>query len=150
MMDGLMYFNNDCIKIRYDIIEKADAHIYKENEVFDYYFTIFDLQKGEKVKQETPLDSYRDHRLAYILMNKERFGTSKIKYVPYLHERRIYLNRQKLNTSYFYTSIETDTSTLNFDDQEINKLKNKPKTKSQVDAYKKKQEKKLSDKIVEA
>lgn len=27
--------------------------------------------------------------------------------LPYLHERKIYLNRLKLNTDYFYTSVET-------------------------------------------
>jgi hypothetical protein len=31
---------------------------------------------------------------------------------PYLHERRIYLNRVKLNTQYFYTAVQT------FKDQE--------------------------------
>ena len=28
--------------------------------------------------------------------------------LPYLHERKIYLNRLKLNTDYFYTSVETN------------------------------------------
>lgn len=27
--------------------------------------------------------------------------------LPYLHERRVYLNRKKDNTNYFYTSINT-------------------------------------------
>ena len=27
--------------------------------------------------------------------------------LPYLHEKRIYLNRLKLDTDYFYTSITT-------------------------------------------
>ena len=27
--------------------------------------------------------------------------------LPYLHDSRIYLNRLKLNTEYFYTSIDT-------------------------------------------
>jgi hypothetical protein len=31
----------------------------------------------------------------------------RILILPYLHERRIYLNRKKMNTDYFYTSIET-------------------------------------------
>ena len=93
LMDGMIYFSNDCIKLRYDVINRKDAHIYLENEIFDYYFNIFDLEKGESVKQGTPLDSYRDHKLAYIVMNKEKYGISKIKFVPYLHEKRIYINR---------------------------------------------------------
>ena len=27
--------------------------------------------------------------------------------LPYLHDRKIYLNRLKINTDYFYTSVET-------------------------------------------
>jgi hypothetical protein len=34
----------------------------------------------------------------------------KIMCLPYLHERRIYLNRIKDNTDYFYTCIETPLS----------------------------------------
>jgi len=28
--------------------------------------------------------------------------------MPYLHERKIYLNRMKMNTKYFYTTVKTD------------------------------------------
>jgi hypothetical protein len=31
----------------------------------------------------------------------------QIMMLPYLHEKRVYLNRQKTNTYYFYSSIET-------------------------------------------
>ena len=31
----------------------------------------------------------------------------RVMITPYLHESRIYLNRIKINTDYFYTSIET-------------------------------------------
>ena len=31
----------------------------------------------------------------------------RIKFMPYLHEKKIYLNRQKINTNYMYTSFET-------------------------------------------
>lgn len=45
--------------------------------------------------------------MAYITSDKDNFSTSKLKYVPYLHDKNIYLNRIKLNTNYFYTSIST-------------------------------------------
>ena len=32
--------------------------------------------------------------------------------LPYLHEKRVYLNRQKTNTYYFYSSIETPNSEI--------------------------------------
>ena len=76
-----------------------------EDEVFDYYYDIFQLNEGERVKSGTPLDSIRSHKMAYITSDKVNFSTSKVKYVPYLHEKKIYLNRIKLNTEYFYTSI---------------------------------------------
>lgn len=28
--------------------------------------------------------------------------------MPYLHERKIYLNRMKMNTKYFYTTFQTN------------------------------------------
>jgi len=42
-VDGHMYYNNNVVKIRYDLISSYDSHRYKENEIFDYYFDIFDL-----------------------------------------------------------------------------------------------------------
>lgn len=32
--------------------------------------------------------------------------------LPYLHERRIYLNQKKVNTNYFYTSVQTKISDI--------------------------------------
>ena len=45
--------------------------------------------------------------MAYVTSDKVNFSTCKLKYAPYLHEKKIYLNRIKTNTSYFYTSIST-------------------------------------------
>mgnify|MGYP006907050819 CR=1 FL=1 len=97
-MDGMIYFNNNCIKLRYDVINQKVKTGLQEDDVFDFYYSIFDLLNGERVKDETPLDSCLDHKLAYIIDNRLTFCVSKVKFVPYLHERRIYLNRQKLNT----------------------------------------------------
>lgn len=41
LVDGHIYFNNNVIKIRYDLMEKKDSHILLEDEVFDYYTDIF-------------------------------------------------------------------------------------------------------------
>jgi len=45
-VDGHIYYNNNVIKIRYDLIKSVDSHRYKENEIFDFYLNIFDLKKG--------------------------------------------------------------------------------------------------------
>ena len=70
IINGILYCNNDCIKLRYDVINRSDVHTYGENDVFDYYNSIFDLQPGERVKQGTPLSSRTYHKLAYVIENK--------------------------------------------------------------------------------
>jgi len=62
------------------------------------------------VQTNTPLDSVRAHRFGYIITDKNGVKPKRLLILPYLHERRIYLNRMKQNTEYFYTSIETDNS----------------------------------------
>ena len=97
LVNGHMYFNNDVIKIRYDQIESKSNRQLTEDEVFDYYTDIFHLARGERVKSGTPLDSIRSHKMTYVTSDKVNFSTSKVKYVPYLHEKKIYLNRIKLD-----------------------------------------------------
>jgi hypothetical protein len=40
-VDGHIYYNNNVIKIRYDILDKPDSQKYTETEIFDSYFNIF-------------------------------------------------------------------------------------------------------------
>ena len=42
-----------------------------------------------------------------MISDTKRINPIRLLILPYLHERRIYLNRKKLNTDYFYTTIET-------------------------------------------
>jgi hypothetical protein len=65
------------------------------------------MSDNERVRTDTPLNSYQSHRLAYIIVDKERKYATRVLVVPYLHENRIYLNRMKPSTEYFYTTIET-------------------------------------------
>ena len=65
------------------------------------------MAPNERVRTDTPLNSYQSHRLAYIIIDKNRKKPLRVLVVPYLHERRIYLNRLKPSTEYFYTTIET-------------------------------------------
>ena len=57
--DGHIYFNNNAIKIRYDLILAGNNQRLNENEIFDYYSEVIsNLGDGrQKVKSETPLDS---------------------------------------------------------------------------------------------
>ena len=80
--------------------------MYTEYDIFDFYFNIFDLRKNETVKASTPLDSFRSHRFGYVLTNSNDLEPKRVMITPYLHDTRIYLNRIKINTDYFYTSID--------------------------------------------
>lgn len=106
-VDGYIYYNNNVIKIRYDLLESCDCQKLKEHEIFNYYFDIFQLKKNEKVIASTPLDSFRSHRFGYVISNQIDLQPEKVMITPYLHDKRIYLNRMKLNTKYFYTTMET-------------------------------------------
>jgi len=125
-VDGHIYYNNNVIKIRYDLIESFDSHRYKENEVFDYYFDIFELTAGKVVRSNTPLDSHQNHRFGYIITDRFHKATKKLIILPYLHENRIYLNRLKQRNDYYYTSLESnieDQIDYNLRLEEIYKLK---------------------------
>ena len=65
------------------------------------------MEPNETVKASTPLDSFRSHRFGYVITSKE-YLPKKVMSTPYLHDKRIYLNRLKINTDYFYTSIESE------------------------------------------
>jgi len=47
------------------------------------------------------------HKLVYVVKNVNHTAT-RLMVLPYLHEKRMYLNREKQNTKYFYTSLEPD------------------------------------------
>lgn len=70
MVDSHMYYNNNVIKIRYDVIKRGNYDQYKEGEIFDYYFNIFEMQENMKVRAGTPLDSLQNHKFAYFMYDK--------------------------------------------------------------------------------
>ena len=97
LSEGYMYFNNTAIKIRYDLIAKI--HNLNEESVFDRFDNIFSLKPGERVDSKTPMETVRAHRLAFIITDKTNFTASKVKCMPFLHDKSIYLNRIKSNTN---------------------------------------------------
>jgi len=102
------------IKIRYDLINSPKNYKYKESELFDYYFGIFKFDRqSTRIRSNTPLDSIRYHKFCYVTQDSQCNTPRQIICLPYLHERRIYLNRIKDNTDYFYTSIESSPQEVN-------------------------------------
>lgn len=95
------------IKVRHDLINQHHSASYTEKDIFDNYLDVFELEGKMKIRTNTPLDSFRYRRFVYILQDGAYKQTKQIMITPYLHERKIYLNRIKFNTRYFYTSVET-------------------------------------------
>ena len=73
---------------------------------FNQYPNVLQLDETETVKMNSPLDSLQTHKFAYIILNKS-LKPKRLIMLPYLHERKIFLNRMKQNTKYFYTSKQT-------------------------------------------
>jgi len=119
-VDGHIYFNNNVIKIRYDLILSENNQNYKENEIFDFYFNIFILNENERVLANTPLDSIKSHRFGYLTVDDKNDNPRRLMIIPYLHDHKIYLNRLKINTDYFYTTLETDPEEEDEYNKEIN------------------------------
>jgi hypothetical protein len=107
LSQGHIYYNNDVIKIRQDLINSDQNASFTESEIFDMYPDVFELEDGMRIRSNTPLDSSRYRRFVYIFQDSNYLRTKTILITPYLHERRIYLNRVKFNTQYFYTSVQT-------------------------------------------
>jgi len=53
---GHIYYGNNAIKIRYDLMKDKNYSIqYKTNEILDYYFDIIQLEEGQIIQSRTPI-----------------------------------------------------------------------------------------------
>lgn len=77
-----------------------------QEEAFDKYENLLDLKKGETVVCGTPITSLELHKMAYFTRNKRFYKPSRLIILPYLHERKIYLNKMKPANKYFYTTLK--------------------------------------------
>ena len=71
LADGHLYHSNNVIKIRYDLINSPLISKYSSKQIFDFYFDIFKIEKTERIKSTTPLQSNSSHRFAYIIYDKK-------------------------------------------------------------------------------
>ena len=66
IVDGHIYFNNNVIKIRYELINSKNH--YGEDQIFNFYNDIFNIERKElRIKSTTPINSLKSHRFAYIV-----------------------------------------------------------------------------------
>jgi hypothetical protein len=48
LVNGHLYYDNRVIKIRYDLLRLKKVNAFDEDEAFDYYYKILDLNKEQK------------------------------------------------------------------------------------------------------
>ena len=77
-----------------------------EYHVFDQYENLLDLRLGEFVQSGTPILNQENHRIIYFTRNFREQRPKRIIVLPYLHERRVYLNQIEANEKYFYTVVQ--------------------------------------------
>ena len=76
-----------------------------ENNVFDKYNQLLDLEYKETIQSKTPLMSADHHRMLYVTSNQSQLKPKRMIFLPYLHERKIYLNQIELNHKFFYNVV---------------------------------------------
>jgi len=92
LIDGHIYYNNNIIKVRYDLMKLYGNCHNQEELYFNQYFNVLNLKEGDLIKTNCPIDSAMSHRLTYVVINTNG-GPKNLILVPYLHERRIHLLR---------------------------------------------------------
>lgn len=99
---GHIYYGNNVIKCRYDVLKNFKGGDIRENQLFDEYKKILRLKGNAYIQSGTPLQTCLYNRLAYIIRNDRDLKPRQILILPYLHERKIYLNRRH-TANHFYT-----------------------------------------------
>jgi hypothetical protein len=69
--NGHIYYANNCIKIRQDLIGCDENLGLEESEVFDIYENILILDEGDKTSMLFPLFDFNYNRMFYVLENQK-------------------------------------------------------------------------------
>jgi hypothetical protein len=82
------------LKLRLDLIRDGSQNKkLNENIIFDDYNNILDLGENRLILSHHPFICRRFHRMAYFTHHRKSLRPLKVFVLPYLHERRIYMNR---------------------------------------------------------
>lgn len=69
---GHLYFGNNVIKIRYDILKNAKHGGITDSQAYDYLGDIFFNEKSEKIMATCPEICYTFNKFVYIIKNTEK------------------------------------------------------------------------------
>lgn len=89
--NGHIYYGNNVLKIRYDLIENIDVSQYSISNMFDFYKNIIDLDQGKRILSMSPKDSQKSHKFCYIISDPVNMQSREILITPHLHDRKIIL-----------------------------------------------------------
>lgn len=67
---GHIYYDNVCIKIRYDLTSSKNNFHYGEEQIFDIHRNLFDIDDNEYITSQSPFESIQAHKCAYIIQDK--------------------------------------------------------------------------------
>ena len=107
VVNGHIYFNNEVIKIRYDLLNNQKRlQDYREAQLFDYCTDVLQLDKDEFAETDMPVVENLSQRLIYIIKNRVTLGVKRVVIMPFLHIRSILMRALRHSQEYFSTIVE--------------------------------------------
>ena len=89
--NGHIYYGNNVLKIRYDLITNVNSSQYSVSNMFDFYKNIIDIAPGKRILSQSPKDSQKSHKFVYIISDPINMQSRQILVTPHLHDRKIML-----------------------------------------------------------
>jgi len=108
-INGHIYYENNVIKVRYDLLDKINSGELGVDKLFDPYYNILSLGDGFKIKGLSPRKSCEMHKIAYVIEDIYKESCQTCCILPYLHDRKLVLKNCRTVHSYAYTSFESET-----------------------------------------
>jgi len=121
LVDGHFYFGNSVIKVRYDVLEKDLTTTVTEANLFDKYSNLLDLHSSETVQTKNPLLCIDSRRVLYLTRNFKKLQPKRLIMLPFLHERKVFLQKNSPDCEYFYTVLDDE---VGCNDKMFNGLEN--------------------------
>lgn len=107
LIGGHIYYRDNIIKIRYDILREAQQmKDFTEEEIFDYFPHCIPLGTNTVVQSKFPLAEFDAHRLVFMTRSIDHTEAPRIAVLPYLHERQILLRKLNPLKKYFSTILQ--------------------------------------------
>ena len=70
IIDSHIYYGNFVMKLRHDVIKENPNAILTEDQVFNYYPHLFEIEENERIMERAPLIDTTYRRMVFIITNK--------------------------------------------------------------------------------